>query len=142
MFKEKIKKDKEDYKLIKSDVGLIEDLIFGIKNMVAIEDHCINSYEMSKDDIFLYILEEIRKLRTKYLSLIVKENNSHGWCISKHLIASATSLHEVGTRFLSTNQKKEADECFSDSSQLIKLVMLLNDMGGDKNVRDQKKSSA
>lgn len=119
-----MKKDK--FKLIEKDVGMVEDLIFGLKNLCAIEEHCINSYDMSKDLLFMEILEEVRRIRTKYLSILTKEDNFQGWCISKHLLCSAMSIHEVGTRFLSTDQKNKADLCFKDSSDLIKIFMILN----------------
>jgi len=49
----------------KGDVGLVEDMIFVLKNLVAIEDHSATSFGISKDDKWIEVLEMVRKIRTK-----------------------------------------------------------------------------
>lgn len=119
----------DEKKLDEKDVGLIEDMCYMLKNLISIEDHSASSFGMSQDKKWLELLEMIRKMRTKWISLIVKKESSHLWCISKHLLASAEGMLEIGNRFLSTNQKDIASEAFNDASKLLSLFMILNDIG-------------
>jgi len=119
----------DEKKLDDKDVGLIEDMCYMLKNLISIEDHSASSFAITKDKKWLELLELIRKMRTKWLSLAVKKESSHLWCVSKHLLASAEGMIEVGNRFLSTNQKDIASDAFNDASKLLSLFMILNDIG-------------
>lgn len=119
----------EEIKLDEKDVGLAEDMCYMLKNLISIEDHSATSFVTSKDKKWIELLEMIRKMRTKWLSLLVKKENSHLWCVSKHLLASAEGMLEVGNRFSSTNQKDMASEAFKDASSLLSLFMILNGIG-------------
>lgn len=119
----------DEKKLDDKDVGLVEDMCYMLKNLISIEDHSVSSFAVTKNKKWLELLEMIRKMRTKWLSLVVKKESSHIWCISKHLLASAEGMIEVGNRFLSTNQKETASEAFDDASKLLSLFMILNDIG-------------
>lgn len=118
-------------KLVEKDVGLVEDMIFTLKNLVAIEDHCATSYGMSQEKKWIDTLELIRKIRTKWLSLIVKKEKSHIWCISKHLLASMEGFIEVAVRFHQTGQENESKESYNDAIELMSLFFLLNNIGGE-----------
>ena len=100
-----------------------------LKNLISIEDHSASSFAINQDKKWLELLELIRKMRTKWISLIVKKENSHLWCISKHILASAEGMLEVGNRFLSTKQFDISKEAFNDASQLLSLFMVLNGIG-------------
>lgn len=122
-------------KLDDKDVGMTEDMVFALKNLIAIEDHAINSFNMSEDKKWLEVCDTIRKIRTKWISLIVKKEESHIWCISKHLLASYMGMVEVGNRFLSVGQDKESKEAFKDANTLYLLFLLLNDVTSDGKIK-------
>ena len=111
----------------RGDVGLVEDMIFTLKNLVAIEDHSATSYAMTKENKWIEVLELVRKIRTKWLSTIIKQEKSHLWCVSKHLLASIEGLIEVAVRFIQTKQKKEATEAYDDAMRLMDLFYFLNE---------------
>lgn len=127
-------------KLVTGDVGMADDLAFVLSNLLGAEDHCAKSFYSSQDQKYIDILDIIRKIRTRWLSLLVKEGNAQSWCISKHLLSSMEGLIEVGNRFASTGQKQQSGEAFNDSGRLLKLFLMLNDIGGENNV--SKSSSA
>ena len=116
-------------KLVEYDVGLKEDLIYGLKNLCAIENHCKSSYYKNKDNKFLEMNKLIREMRSRWLEKIVKKSNDETWCISKHLLNSIMSMEEVANRLNSTPEGLQAEE---DANLLIGLFLLLNDIGGSK----------
>ena len=125
----------------KGDVGLAEDLVFFLSNLTSIEDHAAKSYPLKKDTKWLEVVEIIRTMRTKWLSGLVKKNNSHIWCISKHLLSSIEGAIEVGNRFVSTGQHEQASEAYSDANSLTSLLLVLNGYKGGKNVSKAKSSA-
>jgi hypothetical protein len=48
------------------------------------------------------------------------------WCISKHLLAASMRLMEVGTKYLTKGDKKNAEDLFKKSYQLYSLFWGLN----------------
>ena len=121
------KKEDNEKKLVNADIGLIDDLIELCKNLVSIESHAFGSYQSTKDEKYLDIMTITREIRTRYLSLIVKESKSQEWCLSKHLCESIMRLQEINTRFLSTGQKEDAKICIEDAESLHKMLLILND---------------
>lgn len=128
-------------KLVKEDVGLLDDLEFGLRHLIGLEDHLVDDIESTGDKIKVEALELVRSIRTKYLSLIVNGKNQE-WCELKHCLASSMALIEVGTRFVSSGQEKEAIECFKDSKKLTHLGFILNKIEGGKNVSKNATTSA
>jgi len=64
----------------KKDVGFIQDALFGLQNLIAAENHAIESYVQTKKDIWLKISRKLRVIRSKILYAITKENNAHAYC--------------------------------------------------------------
>lgn len=127
-------------KLIKDDIGMIDDMFELCKNLVSVESHSFGSYVSSQNDKWLNISKKARELRTKYLSLITK-NENQSWCISKHITECCMRLQEIYTRFISTEQFKEAKICSEDYLELYTLFLEINDIGGE-NVQSKTTSSA
>lgn len=121
-------------KLISSDVSLIEDLIFTIKNMIGLEEHLKNSYDLSQDKKYAEYLDFVRKARTKYLAVVKDKFDFQNWCSSKHCLAVAMGLTEIGNRFVSTSQLDIAQDVFHDGNDFEKLFMIINDL--DKEVKN------
>lgn len=113
-----------------NDVGMAEDLVFALSNLIAIENHAYQSYNITKDKKWLETIDIARKMRTKWLETLVKKENSQLWCVSKHLLASACGFMEVGNRFNSTKQSRECEEAYEDSCNLVSLFLILNEMEG------------
>ena len=107
------------------DVGLKEDLIECLKNLTSIESHAQSSYYISNNSKFLELRDCIRQIRTKWLDLIVKKENSEIWCISKHLLKSISSMEEVAIRLTGT---KEGEEANKDAGLLTGLLFELNEI--------------
>jgi len=122
-FMDKVKKMERGEKL---DLSSDEDLSIGIMNLISIEEHLFFSYGRTKDKKYLNLLYEIREMRKQLLKRIIKEYQGEVWCISKHLLAASMRLIEVGTKFLTKGDKKQAAEMFDKSYHLYSLFWGLN----------------
>jgi len=131
MFNKK-KSLEENGKMVEKDIGFIDEILELCKNLVSVESHAFSSYVSSSDDKWLNVSKKAREMRTKWLSLITKENNQQGWCISKHICECLMRLQECYTRFLSTNQIKEAKICAENYFDMYSLFMILNDIGKEE----------
>lgn len=133
-FLEKIKKLEKGEKL---DLSSDEDLSIGIMNLISIEEHLFFTYNKTGKEEYLNLLNEVRELRKSLLKKIIKDYEGEVWCISKHLLSASMRLMEVGTKYLTKGDKKNAGDLFKKSYQLYSLFWGLN-LGAVK-VEDLKK---
>jgi hypothetical protein len=122
-FLEKVKKLEKGEKL---DLSSDEDLSIGIMNLISIEEHFFFTYNKTQNKKYLELLDQVREMRKSLLKRIIKDYEGEVWCISKHLLAAAMRLMEVGTKALTKGDKKEAEEMFQKSYQLYSLFWGLN----------------
>ena len=115
------------------DLSIGEDLSIGLMNLVSLEEHFLFSFIKTDDKRFLDYLEQVRELRKKLLAKIVKKDDkSEKWCISKHLLATSMRIIEVGTKYLHSGNKKEAEESFYDAFNLYSIFWAINSVGKSK----------
>jgi hypothetical protein len=122
-FMERVKKLEKGEKL---DLSSDEDLSIGIMNLISIEEHFFFTYNKTKNDKYLEILNEVREMRKSLLKKIIKDYEGEVWCISKHLLAASMRLMEVGTKSLTKGDKKDAKDLFEKSYHLYSLFWGLN----------------
>ncbi|MGB9883241.1 MAG: hypothetical protein ACPLRN_01870 [Microgenomates group bacterium] len=122
-FLQKIKKLEKGEKL---DLSSDEDLSIGIMNLISIEEHLFFTYNKTDDEKYLDLLNEVREMRKSLLKKIIKDYEGEVWCISKHLLAASMRLMEVGTKYLTKGDKKNATDLFKKSYNLYSLFWGLN----------------
>lgn len=122
-FLEKIKKLEKGEKL---DLSSDEDLSIGIMNLISIEEHLFFTYHKTGNEKYLDLLNEVREMRKNLLKKIIKDYEGEVWCISKHLLAASMRLMEVGTKYLTKGDKKNAQGLFKKSYHLYSLFWGLN----------------
>lgn len=113
------------------DLSIGEDLSIALMNLVSLEEHFLFSYMKTNDKRYLEFLEETREIRKKYLGRIVKKDKddySEKWCISKHLLATAMRLTEVGTKYLHEKKNKEAEELFNEAFKMYSMFWAINNL--------------
>lgn len=134
---EKVEKLKEDHKL---DLSSDEDLSIAIMNLVSLEEHFFFTGTKTGKSKYYDLLSEVRETRKNLLKKIVKSTEGEVWCISKHLLAAAMRLIEVGTKYYSQGKKKEAEDLFSKAYDLYSLFWGINlelvDIGDAKKIGD------
>ncbi len=119
----KVKNFKEADKV---DLSSKEDLALAVMNLVSIEEHLFFTHGKTGKEKYLDLLGQIREMRKKYLAIIVKNPEGEIWCISKHLLASAMRLMEVGTKKLGEGKRQEAQDLFKNSYKLWNMFWGLN----------------
>ena len=122
-FLQKVKKLEKGEKL---DLSSDEDLSIGIMNLISIEEHLFFTYNKTGDEKYLDLLNEVREMRKSLLKKIIKDYEGEVWCISKHLLAASMRLMEVGTKYLTKGDKKNAADLFKKSYHLYSLFWGLN----------------
>ncbi len=118
---EKVNKMKE-----MKDLSLEEDLSIGLMNLISIEEHLFFTAIKTNKKIYLDLIENVRKIRKKFMKEIVKDPEGEVWCISKHLLAASMRLIETGNKYLSKGNEKMAKEAFEDAFYLYSLFWQLN----------------
>jgi hypothetical protein len=125
-YKDLLTKVEEVTKQKDLDLSSGEDLSIGIMNLIATEEHLFFTYNKTKNSKYLDLLNDIRKMRTELLKEIIKDYEGEVWCISKHLLAAAMRIMEVGAKELKKGDKKKAVALFEKSYQLYSLFWGLN----------------
>ena len=120
----KIKKLKEEGNSL--DLSSNEDLGIAIMNLISMEEHFFFTYEKTKDEKYLDLLNKVRNSRKELLKKIVKNPDGEIWCISKHLLSTSMRLMEVGTKKLGKKEEKEAKDLFDKAYALWNIFWGLN----------------
>jgi hypothetical protein len=115
---EKVEKVSREKKI---DLSSGEDLSIGIMNLISIEEHLFFTYNKTKNEKYMDLLNEVRLMRTELLKDIIKDYEGEVWCISKHLLASSMRLLEVGTKELKKGNKEKSKDLFEKAYKLYSM---------------------
>ena len=119
---ENVKEFVEQYDAMKKvnpkDLSSDQDLTIAIMNLISIEEHLIFSGAKTGKTHFFDLIEQIREMRKNLMQKIIPSYEGEVWCISKHLLASAMRLMEVGTKQQSLKNTKDAYSLFNQAYDL------------------------
>lgn len=113
-------------KLNPKDLSSDQDLTIAIMNLISIEEHLIFSGAKTGKSNFYDLIAEVREMRKNLMLKIIPSYEGEVWCISKHLLASAMRLMEVGTKQQSMKNTQEAYKLFNQAYDLYCLFWGLN----------------
>ena len=146
---EMVKKIDDSKKVNPLDLSSDQDLSIALMNLVSLEEHFFFSGAKTKKPGFYDLINTVREMRKELMERIVDKNASQGaevWCISKHLLAAAMRLYEVGTKALGAGNKKDAYAMFEKAYELYSLFWGLNmqmiDLAGVKKLEPELYDSA
>jgi len=108
------------------DLSSGEDLSLAIMNLIGIEEHMFFTSQKLGDTKYIEVLNTAREMRKELMKKLVKEGHGEIWCASKHLLSASMRLMEVGTKYLTKGDTKEANEYFKKSFDLYNLFWGLN----------------
>ena len=108
------------------DLSSDQDLTIAIMNLISIEEHLIFSGAKTGKSSFYDMVQDVRELRKNLMLKIIPSYEGEVWCISKHLLATAMRLMEVGTKQQSMGHKEEAYQLFNNAYDLYCLFWGLN----------------
>ncbi|MDP1709955.1 MAG: hypothetical protein Q8L21_03645 [Candidatus Komeilibacteria bacterium] len=107
------------------DLSMEEDLSIAIMNLVSLEEHFFFTAAKTGKDEYLKILEIVREMRKQLLGMMIKQTEGEVWCISKHLLAAAMRLIEVGTKLQTSKQLDQAKDMFKKAYELFSLFFAI-----------------
>lgn len=110
----------------KMDLSSDQDLSLAIMNLISIEEHLFFTGAKTGNTAYYDLINQVRTMRKELLKKLIKEYEGEVWCISKHLLAAAMRLMEVGTKQLNRGNKEEAYQLFNQSFELYSLFWGLN----------------
>ncbi len=95
------------------DLSTEEDLSLAVMNLVSLEEHLFLTASKTGKGEYFDLLDEVRQSRQTLLAKLIDRHEGETWCISKHLLAAAMRLIEVGSKMHSQGKSKEAEEVFA-----------------------------
>ena len=144
--KEFVEKIDATKKVNPKDLSSDQDLTIALMNLISIEEHLVFSGAKTGKTSFYVLVEQVREMRKTLMQKVIPAYEGEVWCISKHLLASAMRLMEVGTKQQSLGHKEEAYRLFDQAYELYCLFWGLNmnmiNVDEVKWVEDIKKISA
>lgn len=126
---EMVRKVDESKKVNPLDLSSDQDLSIALMNLISLEEHFFFSGAKTQKTGFYDLINTVRDMRKELMERIVKKSsaeNGEVWCISKHLLAAAMRLMEVGTKALSAGNTQDAYNLFNKSYELYSLFWGLN----------------
>ncbi len=124
--KEFVEKIDQSKKKNPKDLSSDQDLTIALMNLISIEEHLIFSGAKTEKNEFYDLVEGIREMRKNLMLEVIPAYEGEVWCISKHLLASAMRLMEVGTKQQSLNNKEKAYDLFNKAYDLYCMFWGLN----------------
>ena len=124
--KEFVEKIDSSKKVNPKDLSSDQDLSIAIMNLISIEEHLVFSGAKTGKNSFYDLIRDVREMRKNLMQKIIPSYEGEVWCISKHLLASAMRLMEVGTKQQSLNHPEEAYRLFNQAYELYCLFWGLN----------------
>ncbi len=125
------------------DLSIAEDLSLAVMNLISLEEHFFFTGVKTKKDEYFDTSQEIRSIRKELLAKLMPNHEGETWCISKHLLATAMRLTEVGNKLQSENKKDEAKSMFEKAYKIYSIfwALKLNLISGHKIKTTAKDSS-
>ena len=124
--KEFVEKIDSSKKVNPKDLSTDQDLSIAIMNLISSEEHLVFSGAKTGKNSFYDLIRDVREMRKNLMQKIIPSYEGEVWCISKHLLASAMRLMEVGTKQQSLNHPEEAYRLFNQAYELYCLFWGLN----------------
>lgn len=124
--KEYVEKLDEAKKVNPKDLSSDQDLTIAVMNLISIEEHLMFSGAKTGKTSYYKLIEQIRETRKNLMQKLIPTYEGEVWCISKHLLATAMRIMEVGTKQQSLGNDKEAYGLFEKSYEMYCLFWGLN----------------
>jgi hypothetical protein len=108
-----------------ADLSTAEDLSLAVMNLISLEEHFFFTGVKTEKDEYFDTALEVRGIRKALLAKLMPNHEGETWCISKHLLAAAMRLMEVGNKLQSEGQKDKAKGMFDDSYKIYSIFWAL-----------------
>lgn len=120
-FKQLLEKIENLKKEGKVDLSSEEDLSLAVMNLISLEEHLFFTGAKTDKEKYYEMIEKVRDIRQDLLKKLINKTEGESWCIAKHLLAASMRLIEVGTKYQSQGDKKNAKDFFNKAWSLYSL---------------------
>ncbi len=103
------------------DLSTEEDLSIAVMNLISLEEHFFFTGSKTGKAEYFDLLSEVREMRKELLGKMVDKHEGETWCVTKHLLATAMRLFEVGTKLNGDGKKDQAREMFARAYRMYTL---------------------
>lgn len=107
------------------DLSMEEDLSIAVMNLISLEEHFYFSGEKTGKNEYFDLLIQVREIRKRLMAKMIDQHEGETWCITKHLLATAMRLIEVGTKLKSDGKNNEAEKTYKDAYEIYHLFWAL-----------------
>lgn len=107
------------------DLSMEEDLSIAIMNLISLEEHFYFTAEKTGNEGYFDLLNQTREIRKQLLAKMIDKREGETWCITKHLLAAAMRMIEVGAKLLSSGKKEESRDMFRKAYEVYSLFWAL-----------------
>src|SRR3989338_8108096 len=107
------------------DLSTAEDLSLAVMNLISLEEHFFFTGVKTNKDEYFDASQEIRTVRKELLAVLMPNHEGETWCISKHLLAAAMRLIEVGNKLQSESKKYQAKHMFEKAYKVYSIFWAL-----------------
>jgi hypothetical protein len=120
-FQKLVHKIEEQKKAGSIDLSTEEDLSLAVMNLISLEEHFFFTAEKTGQPEYFNLLKEVREVRKEMLGRLIPKHEGETWCASKHLLATAMRLIEVGTKLKGDGNDAKAKETFDYAYRIYSL---------------------
>lgn len=107
------------------DLSTAEDLSLAVMNLISLEEHFFFTGVKTHKDEYFESSQEVRNMRKELLAQLMPDHEGETWCASKHLLAAAMRLIEVGNKLQSEDKKTEARASFEKAYKVYAIFWAL-----------------
>lgn len=107
------------------DLSTEEDLSLAVMNLVSLEEHFFFTGAKTGNADYFDLLGQVREMRKELLARMIPKTEGETWCISKHLLATAMRLIEVGTKLRADGKKEDAEAIFARAYEAYSMFWAL-----------------
>ena len=131
--------------------ALLDEEIWNIMNMIALQEHLVELYSITGDKDFLDLLDEARKIRKYFVNIVFNIEFSgsekkrsmadNAWCCIKHICSILMHSEEVIEKLTEMKQYDLVEKVTKVYKAmwviLFKLIDKIKKIGVEKNVQEK-----
>ena len=107
------------------DLSTAEDLSLAVMNLISLEEHFFFTASKTGEPGYFDFSAMVREIRKQAMKDLVPEHEGETWCATKHLLAGAMRLIEVGNKLYSEKKNDEAEKNFKLAYQVYSIFWAL-----------------
>lgn len=114
------------------DIDVKSDLLMALMNLIESEHHARFSWYSTGKEEWLDRLNDKREMRAEIMKDLEREEDSQLHCYNKHILSACFRFWEVGDKYLSDGDKKNAILNYNRAFKLLEEFIATNILGPEE----------